>query len=257
MKNILFIMAVMLTISACDVIEQRSLGDDLLTVFDNKTKATKSIAYRGNKLLTDCRDFRLADYTHRTTTFIAVTDNGESLYRFSNEGGKETLTKYYSAKHIEYGATELGDVFIGTLADGRQEVFHIFKRLVTGPYDRAYPMVTGVIYQQNGLYGMEAADGTPYIEPQYEKIYVIGFDWTRYCTYKGNGMYDVNALKIRMVRGQEVYFLSKCGTISQQDIDELRQYSLHEFSEYSFVADCNRDRVPHDLFDRVYRNFND
>ena len=101
MKKILFIMAVMLTISACDVIEQRSLGDDLLTVFDNKTKATKSIAYRGNKLLTDCRDFRLADYTHRTTTFIAVTDNGESLYRFSNEGGKETLTKYYSAKHID------------------------------------------------------------------------------------------------------------------------------------------------------------
>lgn len=255
MKKLLFLVVMGLTVSACDIVERTSMGDDLLTVLHNKSKGTKTIMYQNEVLLKGYNDFRLVDYAQRETYFIAAKDDGEELYYFTNQPW-EALTKYYSAKHIEYGDANDGGLFVGTLADGRQEVYRIYKNLVTGPYDKVYPMMTGFIYEKNGLCGMQATDGTEYVAPKYEKIYAIGFYGIRYCTYKGGGMYDVNKLMIRMVNRKEQYFLSKCGTISQQDIDELRKYAIEELSEYSFVANYDKKVVPKDLFNRADKNFN-
>lgn len=272
MKNLFLLGLIMLTMTACNETIRYPLNgafvsltnnDSGLTVVDNLKKGTKGLELNGKKILAShYTNFIALSYGYNSAKFIAVSDTSATLYEVDWMSDKVILTARYSAAsvmlHDLYDSWDASPIIIGTRKDGRKEVYQMYNRSgnhIEGPYDDIKLTQSGYLFNEDGLwgihfYGSDRNNGN--ISGRYKKIYVISFCKTRYCTYAGNGQYDVNIMYHRgSPREGEEYFLHKIGTTTQETIDTLMNYSDKIYSDWSFVTEFSEDVVPQPFFDKA------
>lgn len=147
---------------------------------------------------------------------IAEKADKDGVFRFTPYGHKAM----YFAPHIDgYGIR--GDFYwVGTLADGRQEV--VMSKGKFGPCDEIVPVAWGCVFRNGDLWGRCYLDGDITIPCKYKKIYFLSN--LGYCLYDRNDRYTV------------YYSGKRDGWLTQSDIDTLQKYAEEVYSPYSFYT---------------------
>ena len=179
----------------------------------NKTDK-KGLVYDGELILPmEYDNFQCFQADRDVFFVIAEKADKDGVFRFTSYGYKAM----YFAPHID--GYDVGDnlFWVGTLADGRQEV--VMSEGKFGPCDEIVPITWGCVFRNGDLWGACYLNGDIEIPCKYKRIYYlynIG-----YCLYDKNDRYTV-------------YSGERGGWLMQSDIDTLQKYAKEIYSPYSF-----------------------
>ena len=182
----------------------------------NKTDK-KGLVYDGELILPmEYDNFQCFQADRDVFFVIAEKADKDGVFRFTPYGHKAM----YFAPHID--GYDVGDnlFWVGTLADGRQEV--VMSKGKFGPCDEIVPVTWGCVFRNGNLWGGCYLSGNIAYSCKYKKIYNISNIGV--CLGDRDNHYIVD------VSGKKV------GWLSQSDIDTLQQYAKKVQSPYSFWA---------------------
>lgn len=151
---------------------------------------------------------------------IAEKADKDGVFRFTPYGHKAM----YFAPHIDGYGIEGDFYWVGTLADGRQEV--VMSQGKFGPCDEIVPITWGCVFRNGDLWGACYLDGDIAYPCKYKKIYDISN--LGVCLGDRDGHYTVIASG------------KKAGWLSQSEIDTLQKYAKKVQSPYSFWASSEK-----------------
>lgn len=180
----------------------------------NKTDK-KGLVYDGELILPmEYDNFQCFQADRDVFFVIAEKADKDGVFRFTPYGHKAM----YFAPHVDGYSIEGDFYWVGTLADGRQEV--VMSKGKFGPCDEIVPITWGCVFRNGDLWGACYLNGDIEIPCKYKRIYYlynIG-----YCLYDKNDRYTV------YLPGE------RGGWLMQSDIDTLQKYAKEIYSPYSF-----------------------
>lgn len=182
----------------------------------NKTDK-KGLVYDGELILPmEYDNFQCFQADRDVFFVIAEKADKDGVFRFTPYGYKAM----YFAPHID--GYDVGDnlFWVGTLADGRQEV--LMSEGKFGTCDEIVPITWGCVFRNGDLWGACYLDGDIAYPCKYKKIYNI--------SNLGVCLGDRDDHYIVIASGK------KAGWLSQSEIDILQKHAKKVQSPYSFWA---------------------
>ena len=221
-------------LASCERLTYKPLDElgYLLVQESNKTDK-KGLVYDGELILPmEYDNFQCFQADRDVFFVIAEKADKDGVFRFTPYGHKAM----YFAPHID-GYDIEGDLYwVGTLADGREEV--MMSQGKFGPCDEIVPIAWGCVFRNGNLWGACDLSGKIEIPCKYKKIYY--FSTFGYCLYDSNDRYVVYNI------GHGKY-----GYLTQSEIDTLKKYAETAYSPYSFYTP--RDKMPQDFYNSIKR----
>ena len=182
----------------------------------NKTDK-KGLVYDGELILPmEYDNFQCFQADRDVFFVIAEKADKDGVFRFTPYGHKAM----YFAPHVD--GYDVGDnlFWVGTLADGRQEV--VMSQGKFGPCDEIVPVTWGCVFRNGDLWGACHLSGRITDQCKYKRIYSITN--LGVCLGDRDDHYTV-------YRSGKV-----AGWLSQSDIDTLQKYAREVQSPYSFTV---------------------
>lgn len=205
-------------LASCERLTYKPLDElgYLLVQESNKTDK-KGLVYDGELILPmEYDNFQCFQADRDVFFVIAEKADKDGVFRFTPYGHKAM----YFAPHVD-GYDIEGDLYwVGTLADGRQEV--VMSQGKFGPCDEIVPIAWGCVFRNGNLWGACYLDGSIKFPCKYKKVYHITN--LGYCLCDRDNHYVI------------YYGGKKIGWLSQSDIDILQKYAKEVYSPYSFFS---------------------
>lgn len=221
-------------LASCESATLTPLDPDGILYVQSSSKTDKVGLFHDGELVLpmEYENFRCFQGDFLTYYVIAEKEDISGVFLFT----RYTYRPIYFAPHVD-GYDIEGDLYwVGTLADGRQEV--VMSQGKFGPCDEIVPIAWGCVFRNGDLWGACDLSGKIEIPCKYKKIYY--FSTFGYCLYDSNDRYVVYNT------GHGKY-----GYLTQSEIDTLQKYAETAYSPYSFYTPS--DKMPQDFYNSIKR----
>ena len=209
-------------LASCESATLTPLDPDGILYVQSSSKTDKVGLFHDGELVLpmEYENFRCFQGDFLTYYVIAEKEDISGVFLFT----RYTYRPIYFAPHVD-GYDIEGDLYwVGTLADGRQEV--VMSQGKFGPCDEIVPITWGCVFRNGNLWGACYLDGDIAYPCKYKKIYDISN--LGVCLGDRDGHYIVIASG------------KKAGWLSQSEIDTLQKYAKKVQSPYSFWASSEK-----------------